>query len=272
MESAVFIAVVLANELNLNKIAVHFGMNKKLRWEDPLVLQEHNLQGILRESHNKYVFIFYFGTVVFINFSHHEMMDVVVYLQKIEKNINQISPFTFQDDFKLLIRPHDEPSINYEDMVTPTFKDYYLEIVSTVLAKSVALEKIEHDIDVLFDDIEDIVDYLAKGRFQISDNRLAKTSATILRFKYNTIAYIMLLDKPDITWINEEAGNLFDKLSGLFELEERYETLRHKTETLMDITEVFTGLTHAQRGTRLEWMIIGLIALEIVLSLLDKFL
>ncbi len=39
----------------------------------------------------------------------------------------------------------------------------------------------------------------------------------------------------------------------------------------MDITEAFSGLAHAKRGTRLEWIIIILIAFEIVLSLYEMF-
>lgn len=76
----------------------------------------------------------------------------------------------------------------------------------------------------------------------------------------------MLLDKPDLTWVNEEAGTLFDELSHIFELNDRYENIKHKTEILMDITTVFAGLAHAKRGTRLEWAIIILIGIEIVLS------
>ena len=82
----------------------------------------------------------------------------------------------------------------------------------------------------------------------------------------------MLLDNPDITWNNEEAASLHNELSLLFELKERYENLRHKTETLMDITEAFSGLVHARRGTRLEWAIIILIMIEIVLSLYSMFI
>ncbi|MDF2570923.1 MAG: putative YagE family, partial [Sporomusa sp.] len=56
-----------------------------------------------------------------------------------------------------------------------------------------------------------------------------------------------------------------------FELKDRYEKIRHKTETIMDITEAFSNLVHARRGTRLEWAIIILIVIEIVLSLYDLF-
>lgn len=272
MNTVDFRALVLAKEINLNTLAEHFGMNKKFRWEDPLVLTGRNLTGIINDPKEKYVYIFYFGSGVFINFSHHEIMDVVKYLEALEKNINARNPFLYQDDFMLTIRPGVTQAVNFTEMVTDSFKDFYLEIISIVLAKSVALENIESDTDKLLDDIEDIVDLLQRGNFSLSDRRLAKTSAMILRFKYNSLSYLMLLDKPDITWVNEDAGILFDELSEIFELEERYQTLRHKSEILMDITQVFTSLTHSSRDARLEWMIIILIAFEIILSLIDRFI
>ncbi|MFZ5943084.1 MAG: RMD1 family protein [Bacillota bacterium] len=269
MES-IFNAYVVAKEINLNSLAGHFGVNKKFRWEDPLILKGTNLTGIINDWENKLIYVFYFGSIVFINFSHHEAMDVLNYLNKTVKNINSIHPHSFQDDFKLVIDPRGDSSINYEDMVANEFQDYYLEIISTILAKSVALEKIESEMDKLFDDVEYIVDLLDRGRFNVSDQRLAKTASKILRYKFNSISYILLLDKPDITWVNEQAGTLYTELSTLFELDERFTVVQQKSETLMDVTQSFTSLTHATRGTRLEWMIIILIAFDIVLSLLEK--
>lgn len=214
-----------------------------------------------------YSYIFYFGSIVFINFTHHEIMDVLKYLKRIEQNLQIQNPFTFQDDFILRIQADEKQNVSYTDMTTSEFHNYYLEIISTILAKSVALEKIENQTDKLFDDIELIIERLEKGRFNISDKELAKTSAKILKFKHNSLSYIMLLDKPALTWVYEEADRLYIELSDVFELDERYEKIRQKSDTLMDVTQVFSNLTHATRGTKLEWMIIILIALEILLSL-----
>jgi uncharacterized Rmd1/YagE family protein len=39
----------------------------------------------------------------------------------------------------------------------------------------------------------------------------------------------------------------------------------------MDITEVFAKLTHERRGNALEWMVIVLIAIELILAVVDYF-
>jgi uncharacterized Rmd1/YagE family protein len=143
-------------------------------------------------------------------------------------------------------------------------------MLSIVLAKSVALERVEEGIDNLLDEIEEIIAKLERGRLTINNTKLSKTVAAILRFKFNIISYLMLLDKPAITWVNQESENLYTNLEQLFELGVRYDNIKGKSETLMDITEVFTTMTYQKRGHTLEWMVIILIAIELVVALVER--
>ncbi|ATW28649.1 RMD1 family protein [Candidatus Formimonas warabiya] len=272
MQIAEFKALALDNEINLNKMAAHFGIEKKFKWEDPLILGNNYLKGILQVPEQKTVLVFSFGSLVCINCQDHEITDILKYLHKIDASLNIQSPFTYSDDYKMEINPESQTVFNFDYIVSPEFKNYHQEILAIVLAKSVALDRIEDAINGLLDEIESKIDRLEKGRLNISDRSLALISSQVLRFKYNTISYLMLLDKPEITWLNEESQEFFTDMSKLFELDDRYESIHHKTEILMDITQVLSDLTHAERGTRLEWMIIILIAFEILLSLAEKLI
>ncbi len=264
-----FTAVTVTNEINLNKIALHFGITRKYKWEDCLKLSGTSLKGGLSQTDHKAVYIFPFGSLVFLNCELHEINDVLRYLAATEKSLTPAASLDYMDDYILQISREESPAINNDYMVAGEKRDFHGEIIATVLAKSVALERIETDIDILLDEIEGLVARLRQAQLLIPDEQLAETAARILGFKLNTVSYIMLLDKPDITWENEDAGTLFDRLSRLFELNDRYDNIKHKTEILMDITTVFAGLAHAKRGTRLEWAIIVLIGIEIVLSVID---
>ena len=138
-----------------------------------------------------------------------------------------------------------------------------------VLAKSVALERIEEQLDLVLDEVEGLIAQLDQGKLTLSDKRLAKLASSILNFKYRSIAHIMVLDKPDITWESAEVDRFYLTMATLFELNQRYGAIKHKTETLLNITEVFSSLSHARRATRLEWIIIVLIAIEIVIYVLE---
>ena len=267
MEAKSIKAFSLCNEISLDKVSSHFGINKKYKWEDYLTLREEHLKGVIPVPEGKSAVIFPFGSIVFIDMEHNEIVDVVNYLKKLEDNLKN-ADFRFWESYMLKIGT-DELSVDFNSMSVKEFKSYQLETLAIVLSKSVALEKVEKDLNSLLDEVEDMVDLLGRGILNISDAKNAKMSARILGFKFDTISYIMLLDKPDITWENQNAETLYIQLSQFYELKERYEKIQAKTETLMDITQVFGALTNQRRGNRLEWMVIILIGIEIILTLVE---
>ncbi len=267
MESIKFTAVSLCEEIKLNDVAKRFGIDREFEWAVPLLLSQENLKGIVNMPEDKSVFLFSFGSVVFLNFERHDMTDFVEYLGRIYDEL-QDTDFEYTDDYSLEIKPDRELSVDYDLMVVPSLEEFHAYIISTILAKSVAMDRIESGINQVLDDVEAIIKYLEKGHLKISDERLAKISGKILSFKYNTISYVMLLDKPDMTWVNEQSEELYNRLEELFELKDRYEKIRLKTETLLDITDVFTGLVHARRGARLDIVVIILIAVEMFVNIL----
>lgn len=274
MSSVSFKAVSLCNEINLNIIGAHFGIKKKFEWEDFVRLSAHQLKGILKEPETKNILIFAFGSVVFVNMLHHEMVDAIRYLATIEPRLDNTT-FEFHDDYNLHFDASIEESptaecYTNESLTVKEFAFYQMEIISIVLAKSVALEKIEADIEILLDEIETVMERLQLGNLTFRDRNTANISARILGFKYNTLSSIMILDKPDITWNNSNAEDLYQHLAHLFELDERYNKIQQKSNTLMDIVQVFSSLTQHRKSNTLEWIIIVLIAFEIIMTLTDK--
>lgn len=269
MQSWNFKALILSNEINLNTLAAHFGINKKFKWGDPMVLSQNSLKGIVKEIENKWVYIYHFGTITCINMEYHEIQDIIMYLKNIDPTLKNIGYEEFFDDYKLEVSPEYEYTL-YNDLMTASeFVPYYLDIISLILAKSTSLRKIETDTDKLLDSIENIINYLDSGKVNMSDEQIAKTSAKVLRFKYNTISYLMLLDKPKSAWNNEDIEKFYEEILSLFEINDRYEKITHKTQVLQDITDVISSLTHEKRGTKLEIAVIILILFELLLSFIE---
>jgi uncharacterized Rmd1/YagE family protein len=265
-----FKAVAVSRELNLTAIASQFGIERPFSWEDTLSLSESHLEGILPQPASKGVYLFSFGTLVFVNCADSDIMDVIAYLKKLDRNLAEFTRVEYVDDYKLTVSG-DESSVTYDELIAPEMKDYYRQLVAVILAKSTAMERIEDEISRLFDDVEQFITQLKRGSLSISDERLAKLSGRILSYRYSSISYIMILEKPDIVWRSQEAQELYSDLERLFELPDRYEKISHKTQTLLDMTQVFADLYHAKRGTRLEVAVILLIAFEIILSLVERF-
>jgi uncharacterized Rmd1/YagE family protein len=136
-----------------------------------------------------------------------------------------------------------------------------------VLAKSVALEKTEEQLGQIHDRLETMIDRLEKGKLRIGNKELARTTAKILRHEYNILAYIMILDKPDITWTSSNANDFYDKMMDFFELNDRYKILKSKTEILYNIMDGFSTISHSIRGLFVEWIVVILIVIEIMLTI-----
>ncbi|RTR34057.1 RMD1 family protein [Robertmurraya yapensis] len=268
-----FKAFAITNEINLNKIATHCRIRKKFTWEEPLILKGEILQSILKKeiSNSEQVLVFSFGSIVFINITNKEEMNTFFkYVRSFEPEINLSQVDRYSDDYSLHINNDVESELTDEYVVVPEFEDYHPELISTVLAKSVALEKTEEQLENIHDRLETMIDRLEKGKLRIGNKELARTMAKIIRHQYNTISYIMILDKPDITWTINTANEFYDSMLEFFELSDRYKILKDKTEILYNIMGGFSNISHSIRGLFVEWIIVILILFEIVLTLIEK--
>lgn len=265
-----FIAFALNGELDLNRLATRLRIDRKYRWEEPMRLNPVTFTPSA-PGDTVWVYLYYFGGLVFLNCSDDVMARCIEGLKQHIEQLKEQPQLRFREDYLLEIAPSAEHAISNDSAVLPAFKQELLEIICFTVAKSVALEQIEERVDTVFDEMGVMINRLGQGLLELPDKQLARLASTILNFKYTSIAHIMVLDKPEITWDNDEADRFYLTLSNLFELRTRYQEIKHKTETLLDVTDVFSNLSHARRSARLEWIIILLIAFDIIMTLWEKF-
>lgn len=271
-----FKAYAITNEIDLNKIASRCNIPKKYTWEEPLILQDEFLASIFDHQVEKFqqIMIFAFGSIVFINVPPQDEPKMFNYLKSIKPDLDLKTAALYFDDYELRESARsDEPSatLHFSDQyaVIPHFQPYHPELISVVIAKSVALEKVEEQIGRILDRLETMIDRLEKANLKISDKELARTTAGIIRHEYNIINYLMILDKPDITWVNSDAGFFYEQMSDFFELNDRYAILKQKTDILNVIVGHFSSISHSIRGLFVEWLIVALILVEVFLMIAD---
>ncbi|MCM3675704.1 RMD1 family protein [Peribacillus simplex] len=267
-----FKACAITNEIDLNRIAIHCGIPKKFTWEEPLILKGDILRSILKKNvdESQQVLVFSFGSIVFINYSHaDEIKEFSSFIHSFEPDIDLVNVDRYTDDYSLHFSETENINLTDEYVIVPKYEFFYPELISTILAKSVALEKTEEQLGKIHDKLEAMIDRLEKGKLRIGNKELARTTAKIVRHEYNTLAYIMILDKPDITWTSSSAGEFYDRMLDFFELNDRYKILKSKTEILYNIMDGFSNISHSIRGLFVEWIIVILIVFEIVLTILE---
>ncbi len=264
-----FAAYSLANELELNNLATQLGMNRKYRWEEPMILTQKELPDILPAGieQGKVIYLFSFGSVVFINFTEREIDLVLKELREIQDNTVSLDNI---ETYRLEISKGKAQKITNHYAIIPEYKPNVRDMISTVIAKSVALERIEKNIEKIFDEIEGIVKRLELGKLDINDKRISKLVAKVMSINLGTLSYIMVLDKPDVTWNNILADKFYIEMAEIFELIDRYEDIKHKSSVIKETIDSFSNLAHAKRATRLELMIIYLILFEILYAFYEK--
>jgi uncharacterized Rmd1/YagE family protein len=271
MNDLKFKTYAVTNEIDLNKIAVECNIKKKYTWEEPLILQDAVLERILGEQsgENEKILVFSFGSIVFVNSDKSHTEIFMKYLKTIKNDIDIEHYDRFQDDYDLHFTEGEDIDFTDKYVQISSRELFYPELVSIIIAKSVALERIEEQLGKILDNIESKIDNLEKGKLNIGNKELARTTSRIVRHEYNTIAYIMILDKPDITWANSEAALFYEKMSEFFELNDRYEVIKSKTEILKSIVDGLSDISSSIRGLFLEWIVIILIVIEVILMFLD---
>lgn len=254
----------------MNRLAGKLGITRKYRWEEPMKLNPVTFS-LPADDDPEQVYLYYFGCVVFLNCSGDIISRFLDGIPQYAESLKQQTQLPYREEYRLEIDPERSPVIADDHAVMPRCNIAFMDIICFVIAKSVALERIEERIDLVFDEVEILIGNLGKGKLELPDRDMARLASSILSFKFTSIAHIMVLDKPDITWDNAETDQLYTTMARMFELSQRYLEIKHKSETLLDMTDVFTSLSHARRAARLEWIIIILIAIEIVIYLLQIF-
>jgi uncharacterized Rmd1/YagE family protein len=265
-----FLAIALEGETDRSRIAAALGITRKLVWEEPLVLSPVTLE-LCEDAPfaDRRVFLHSFGSAVFFNCTDQEVDAFFSGVSRRTTSGRPLKPSSYRERYALRIEEAERISVTNDGAVLQKGEKVFVEIIAYVLAKSVALEQLEALVDVVFDRMEDIIARLDRGELKVTDSELARTAATILNFRYRSISHIMILDKPEITWESEEADRFHATLANMFELNQRYSQIRQKSDTLLHTNEVFAGLSHARRSARLEWIIIALIAVEILLFVFE---
>ncbi len=261
----------ITKEIELNALAQQTGLARRITWEEPLTLDSALLRQCcaIEAAPDTRVFLFAFGSVVLVNGDDLWMPTILRFLADNKLCQPAADWRKYTDDFLLEEGSGEAAAYGDDRAAFPTVEPYHLELTAVVLAKTVALERNEAQLERILETAEGILDRLDTGRTRMGQKKLSSLTARVLRHEYDSISYTLILDKPDVTWVYPDAWEYYEKLSEVFELSDRYETIRQKTETLRHIIDGFTVINHSVRGMFVEWVIVLLILAEIVLMVLE---
>lgn len=222
-------------------------------------------QMALRYGEDSYLFVFQFGSVVFVNVPEAVAREE---LDKLRAKIEGVLPLTSTETYVI----HGGSQTNHVDFEYVELKKAsvdHIRLVAHSVGQSAALETFEVRAEKMLQDTYSLLSNLAAtGRLPVYTKRLLKTIGTITATRQNIISNLAVLDTPDETWESKELDKIYRELQQNFDIDTRFRSLDRKLTLLQDNIEILVDLATSRKTNFLETLIVLLIVLEIALAFL----
>ena len=143
---------------------------------------------------------------------------------------------------------------------------------SSGLARSTKLAVLESSLNSYFESTRDIPALLSRGsRFTLSRRFILQKTGELLNLRAQLNHYNELTDSlPDIFWDSKSELRLetyYDRVGKALDVGVRIKTLNEKMNYAQEVVNVLRETSSEKHSTRLEWIIIVLIAVEVFFEL-----
>lgn len=215
------------------------------------------------------VFVFDYGVIVFWCLS---PADRDVFVRKIAAFAKTPLQNLFDDEFtfetgaaKAVIK-NDHVQLPDDEVLTRL-------ALSHGIAQSTKLAQFEFRTQQTISDTEYIPENLARtGRAGLSRRELSKLRGRLFITKSDVMLNFDLLDVPDFFWEYPELDSYYAMVADYLEIRQRVEVLTKKLETIHELFDMMADEQKHKHSSMLEWIIIWLIAFEIVMVLFHDIL
>jgi required for meiotic nuclear division protein 1 len=140
-----------------------------------------------------------------------------------------------------------------------------MRIIAMLLAQSVALDHLEREADAALTGFTQYLDNLREnGRIRMSTRHILQNIGFAMQTRFMVLNNVALFDKPAETWQSKAIKDLYQGLQDFFDIAERQEVLATKLDFISENTRMLFEVLSSRKSHYLEWIVIILIAVEIV--------
>ncbi|KAI8584718.1 hypothetical protein K450DRAFT_217673 [Umbelopsis ramanniana AG] len=215
------------------------------------------------------VFLFDYGVVVFWGMT----------LEEEQKFMREIEPFEEErletddvevEEFQFHYNEQYQPRI-YNDVITLRHPQNYLVklTISHAIAQSVKMTLFERLIDDTINETKYIPQVMAEsGKVHMSRVAITKKIGQLFIMRINVNLVSNILDTPEIFWSEPALEPLYSAIRGYLEISQRVELLNQRVQVISDLLDMLKDHLNSSHGEQLEWIVIWLIAMEILVAVI----
>lgn len=216
---------------------------------------------------DQYVAIFKYGVISFLNYDVDATNSFLSFVETFCKNLFA----EFLNDEFLVETGVKERKISHNKIEIVSADPEALRMIMLTVAQSVALDYYSQQTDLLLESANHHTQLLEKkGRLAISGRNLKKYIGKTLLLKNRISQHLYIFDSPPETWENERLDKLHIELKRNFDLTERFRGVTDSLEIVKENLELFRDILQYRNSVFLEWIIIILIAIEVIHFFYEK--
>ncbi|WP_431214483.1 RMD1 family protein [Puia sp. P3] len=214
-----------------------------------------------------YIYIFKYGVVCFTNCSEAGREEFLQRIAPFGKNVFELKlseEFEVETDAK-------ENKFGYNKIEVTKPDEEVIRLIMLNVSQSVALDYFQEQTNLIQEETNEYTLRLEqKGRLSMSRQDLKMYIGKTLNLKNRIAENLYIFDSPPETWEDENLNRIDLGLKRTFDLQERYRDIREGLEIVKENLELFKDLLQYRNSTFLEWIVIILIAVEVLNLLFDK--
>ncbi|ESZ90043.1 sporulation protein RMD1 [Sclerotinia borealis F-4128] len=160
----------------------------------------------------------------------------------------------------------------YNDFITLREKGNYMTklAISHALAQSVKTSLFESLVDNTIETCKDIPTQIAlTGTIALSRKEINMQIGELFILRINIHLNGSVLDTPELFWVEPQLEPIYQAVRSYLEMDQRVKLLSERLDVIADLLAVLKDQLSHRHGEKLEWVVIVLIAVEILVAVLN---
>jgi uncharacterized Rmd1/YagE family protein len=252
-------AFYIAEEIQLKKLKEHYAST---------LLQENPSELYYQVDSEGYLLISDYGAVAFANINDADLSKTLQFIQQFSEH-----PLSekLREDFEITHQPEAPLNIGFENLIVPVLSQDVIKIVLLNLAYSVAMDFYTQRAQEQLTEIQQFAKQMeTEGTIHISRKNMVRFIGKALNNKNRIVENLHIFDSPDLAWDDEYLDKIHRGMTRTFEIPSRFKELEYNFKVIEDNLAVFRDFFLHRESSKLEWIIIILICIEVFDLIIGK--
>lgn len=255
------IALLEGDSLNIKAI--------KSQNKDQLLFSDRD-ELFYRFGQDKYYYILKYGVICYFNLDDNEVKRIK--MQILNPHMRKITTETIIFETVEVVTNQPAFTTTFDTISLMDMDSEKIRLIMLNLSQSVILDAYAKTTEILLEDTRKHTSFLeANGNLDISGKTLKRYIGKVLNIKNKISENLYIFDSPEAAWEDEVLNNLNNSVKKVFDLKERYTIINQQLSIIKENLDLFKDIMFHKESSKLEWIIIILIVIEVIDLFILKF-